>query len=96
MSNSDFSGTTLAKNKASQTVFASAIQAAGDAATTAGLVRMAGGKTASTAIHSAVGATVAGSTKVGTPAPATTNAGVTTYSLAKTILAASVRSANRS
>ena len=94
MSNSDFSGTTLAKNKTAQTVFASTVQAAGDAATTPGLVRMAGGQTASTAINNSLGATVAGSTNVGATPPAATR--TTTYSLAKTILAASVRSANRS
>jgi hypothetical protein len=88
MSNTDFSQTTRVVQKSAQTQFAGFVQAAGDAITTPGLVRMGGGATASTAILTNSGATVAGATKVGTAAPlAATSASVTTYSLAKTILA---------
>ena len=88
MSNSDFSHVNLTQKKAAQTQFAGQIAAAGDAATTPGLVRIGGGKDANVAIQTSVGATVAGATKVGADQPvAATSALVTTYSLAKTILA---------
>ena len=92
MSNTDFSGTTLAMNRSSQTQFAGIIQAVGDSITTPGLNRMGGGNTASTAIHANMGATVAGATNVGGTQPlVATSPTITTYSLSRTILAASRR-----
>ena len=89
MSNTDFSNTTLAIGKSAQTQFAGLVQAAGDAASTPGLVRMGGGNTASTAIQTNLGATVAGATKVGATQPlVATSLTDTTYRLSRRILAA--------
>ena len=74
----------LTENKSAQTVFAGALQATADAAVIPSLVRMGGGATASKAVDTLLGATVAGATKVGQPvSPA-----ATTYSVSAAILAA--------
>ena len=86
MSNRDYSHTTLSGQKGAQTQFAGYIAAVSDTLSTPGLVRMGGGATASTAIDTALGATVAGATPAGQARPLATQK--TTYSLAKTILAA--------
>ena len=89
MSNTDYSQVTLATQKGAQTQFAGLVAKSADAAKTVGLVRMSGGADASVAIATALGATVAGATKVG--APLSANKGSTTYSAAKYILAAAGR-----
>jgi len=89
MSNTDYSQTTLANKKSSQTQFADSIAKAYDAALTPGLVRMGGGADASVAVQTATGAIVAGATNFGATAPlAATSPSITTYSLSKSILAA--------
>ena len=95
MSSTDYSHTTLANKKASQTQFADTIGKAYDAAVTPGLVRMGGGTNASVAIPTATGATVAGATNVRAARPAATSAAVTTYSLSKSIVAAAAKRNNR-
>jgi len=90
-SNTDFSHRTLATHKSAQTVFAGALQAAGDAAVIPRLVRMGGGAPASTAVQTKVGASVVGATKLGvkaSPIP------VTTYTTSAAILAATVKKNN--
>ena len=89
MSNTDYSQVTLATQKGAQTQFAGQVAKSADAARTVGLVRMSGGADASVAIATALGATVAGATKVG--APLSNNKGSTTYSVAQYILAAARR-----
>ena len=91
MSNTDYSQTTLATQKAAQTQFAGLIAATADAAVTPSLVRMGGGATASTAISTSLGSTVAGATKVGEARPLTATS--TPYSISKSIVAAAAAAA---
>ena len=93
MSNTDFSHVNLAVQKSAQTQFAGFVQTAGDAARTPGLVRIGGSKDASVAILTNSGSVAAGATKVGGTQPIqATSRTVTTYNLAKTILAANTQS----
>jgi len=90
MSNTDFSHKTLAENKSAQTVFAGSLQATADAAVIPSLVRLGGGAPASKSVHTTLGASVVGATKVG----AQVSPVVTTYSVAKAIVAATAKKNN--